>query len=153
MKLITVDPGVHRTALATFDEGELVHAVLENVTKDGPLSVPHAAQVVIELPRSYPGSRQKGDQNDLIDLAQVVGRYAEAFRREGAEVALVYPRTWKGTLPKDVMVERIKGRLSAAEHARVELPSAASLAHNVYDAIGIGLHALGRLAPRKVIAR
>ncbi|NOJ83830.1 hypothetical protein [Myxococcus xanthus] len=65
----------------------------------------------------------------------------------------VYPRDWKGSLDADAFIERIKQRIDAAEHLRVELPSYSSLHHNVWDAIGIGLHALGRLAPHRVFPR
>ena len=109
-------------------------------------------QLVIELPRVYPASHQKGDQNDLIQLAGVVGTLGGALS-DVASRRSIYPRDWKGSMDADVFIERIKQRLGAAEHLRVELPSCSSLHHNIWDAIGIGLHALGRLAPRRAFPR
>jgi hypothetical protein len=65
------------------------------------------------------------------------------------------PREWKGTLDGDVMVERIKSRVDErpAERARVQFPQAQDKHHNVWDAIGVGLFVVGRLAPRKVFPR
>jgi hypothetical protein len=152
VSLIAIDPGVRRVGLALFDEKTLTFAVLLDVT-DGPLHfVPRAPRVVLEVPRIYPASRQKGDPNDLLALARIVGRLQEHYLAAGADVELIEPRTWKGTLPKEAMTERIRGRLSAAERARVA-PVARSLEHNVLDAVGIGLHALGRLSPRKLVPR
>ncbi|WP_246137120.1 hypothetical protein [Myxococcus llanfairpwllgwyngyllgogerychwyrndrobwllllantysiliogogogochensis] len=111
---------------------------------------PH--QLVIEMPRVYSAAHQKGDQNDLIQLAGVVGMLG-GYLPNVASRRSVYPRDWKGTVDADAFIERIKQRLSPVEHLRVELPSATSLHHNVWDAIGIGLHALGRLAPRRVFPR
>lgn len=107
----------------------------------------------IEFPRIYPAASQKGDQNDLLQLARVVGGIQEAALARGLVVELIYPRDWKGTLDADEMTLRIQGRLTPAEVARVHLPTAKSLAHNVWDAVGIALHAVDRLQPRKVFPR
>jgi hypothetical protein len=155
VSLIAIDPGVHRVGLALFDGEELTFANLLDVPNEGfgfPIPFPRAPRVVLEVPRIYPASRQKGDPNDLLALARIVGRLQEHYLAAGADVELVEPRTWKGTLPKEAMTERIRGRLSAEERARVA-PVARSLEHNVLDAVGIGLHALGRLSPRKVVPR
>lgn len=109
-------------------------------------------QLVIELPRVYAAAHQKGDQNDLIQLAGTVGMLG-GFLPGVSSRRSIYPRDWKGSLDADAFIERIKQRLDAAEHLRVELPSTSSLQHNVWDAIGIGLHALGRLAPHHVFPR
>ncbi|WP_255442147.1 tyrosine-type recombinase/integrase [Corallococcus sp. Z5C101001] len=55
---------------------------------------------LIELPRVYAAAHQKGDQNDLLQIAGVVGTLGGAL----APVAgrrRVYPRGWKGTLGAD----------------------------------------------------
>ena len=112
-----------------------------------------AIVVVSECPQVYTAGKSKGDPNDLIELAGVVGRVAGALG--ASEERSCLPREWKGTLNGDVMVERIKARLGERphEHLRVQLPRAQDKHHNVWDAVGIGLHALGRLAPRKVFPR
>lgn len=47
----------------------------------------------------------------------------------------------------DVMIRRIQGRLSLEEVAACDLP-AESVAHNLWDGVGIGLKRLGRLEKR-----
>ena len=54
------------------------------------------------------------------------------------------PHEWKGTVEKKVMELRIQKHLTTEELKIVELP-AKSLAHNVWDAAGIGLKHLKRL--------
>lgn len=98
--------------------------------------------VIIELPRVYPGARQKGDQNDLIELASVVGAIsAYVFARDRKAV---YPYEWKQQVPKDIHHARALARLTAQEKARI-VPCAKSLAHNVYDGIAMGLTHLKRM--------
>ncbi|MCP3167706.1 hypothetical protein [Myxococcus qinghaiensis] len=177
-KLVSIDPGLRHCGVAVFDllSGERATLQAAGLPRNprppgGELSLvswdfmafsvrewlrPYLGdapyRLIIELPRVYAAAQQKGDQNDLIQLAGVVGMLGGCLPgvigRRG-----VYPRDWKGTVDADAFIERIKQRLDAVEHLRVELPSAASLHHNVWDAIGIGLHALGRLAPRRVFPR
>lgn len=151
--MIAIDPGVHMCGEAGFyPDGALAFARLTPVVQVC-RGLIKTALVHIEFPRIYLASKQKGDQNDLMQLARTIGNLEERARAAGATVKLIYPRDWKGTIDPDAMIERIKSRLTPAEHVNVTLPTAASLQHNVYDAIGIGLHALGRLAPRKVYPR
>ncbi|WP_338865531.1 hypothetical protein [Myxococcus stipitatus] len=177
-KLVSIDPGLRHCGVAVFDVpvaepasllaaglpknpepqgGELalsswasmalaVHEWLHPRLGDEP------HHLIIEMPRVYAAAHQKGDQNDLVHLSGVVGTLG-GYLPNVAMRRSVYPRDWKGTLDADAFIERIKQRLDAAEHLRVELPSASALHHNVWDAIGIGLHALGRLTPRKVFPR
>ncbi|MCP3163313.1 hypothetical protein [Myxococcus qinghaiensis] len=177
-KFVSIDPGLRHCGVAVFavPEHERASLLAAGLPKnperqDGELSLASWAamafavrewlrprvgdepfQLVIEMPRVYAAAHQKGDQNDLIQLAGVVGMLG-GFLTNVASRRSVYPREWKGTVDADAFIERIKQRLDAVEHLRVELPSAASLHHNVWDAIGIGLHALGRLAPRRIFPR
>lgn len=93
-------------------------------------------ELVVEFPRVYPGGRGKGDPNDLLQLAAVVGALALEFR--GALVTIVRPSEWKGNTPKHVTENRVRRALSPEEMARVKWP-APSLRHNVVDGIAIGL--------------
>jgi hypothetical protein len=69
-------------------------------------------------------------------------------------VTQFFPRDWKGTVDPDaVCIPRIKERLSATEHQKVQLPGAEDLAHNVWDGVGVGLKCLGRFEPRRVFAK
>ena len=51
----------------------------------------------------------------------------------------VTPAQWKGQTPKKVTEQRARKALTWDELVAVELPSARSLHHNVWDAVGIGL--------------
>jgi hypothetical protein len=84
--------------------------------------------------------------NDLIDLAVQVGEFKEFYRRQGGLVELVFPRTWKGNVPKEIMTARILKQLTPEELKHVPVrPRAKTPDHNCVDAIGMGLNRLGRL--------
>lgn len=102
-----------------------------------------ASLFVIEAPKIYPERLQKGDPQDIIDLAKVVGAFHFAYDNcPGTNrVHDVQPYVWKGSIDKKVTERRVKKRLTERELECVELPSADSLDHNVWDAIGIGLYA------------
>lgn len=120
-------------------------------------------QVVLEVPRVYPGRRAQGDPNDLIKLAVAGARVAQviadaAFMRDGLErhagsVACIAPSSWKAQTSPDIMCERVLARLDDAERVVVEQVFATyskkgmpkSLRHNVVDAIGIGLWKTSRM--------
>lgn len=188
-QIVAVDPGLTACGVALFNEhGYLTHAelavnevgtnadlparwegaalaVAETIARCSSDAFPLVAAgrlLVVEMPKVYPAARQKGDQNDLMNLAGAVASLFALVHH--ANRRLLYPRDWKGTLDPDEMIERIAGksnpdgqrvggRLFPLEHLAVRLPSAKSLQHNVWDAVGIGLHVVGRLEDRKVIAR
>jgi hypothetical protein len=127
-------------------------AVAAWVRVTAPFTVP-VTEVLAEWPRVYRAGQAKAgaDPNDLLLLSGVDVGVACLL---GCASRSVEPREWKGTLGEVVdsatgvtvylVEERVRKRLSPAELAVVELPSAASLAHNVWDAAGLGLHAIGR---------
>ena len=135
--MICIDPGVKACGFALFTEGYLAHAVYCPKTE-----TPYSGDLmVIEMPRIYPGSgQQKGDLNDLLDLAAVVG-YCEG--RFGGRIERVFPARWKGQVPKKIMTARILSKLSPLELSKIQRVGAKD--HNTIDAIGIGLWKLGRL--------
>lgn len=105
-------------------------------------------RLVVEVPRVYPAANQKGDQNDLISVALVAGACAGGIAAE--DVVTYYPREWKGTMDGDALIENyVKPGINPGEAKAVILPRAKGLAHNVWDSVGIGLHYLGRLVPRR----
>lgn len=150
MNLIAIDPG-RTTGWAVFEDstyvkkqlcmcGSLKKAELWDCIRT--LRVLHRA--VIELPRWYPHDQK--DVNDLIDLAVQVGEVKHFLEAARCEVELVWPRTWKGNVKKEIMTERILSRLTPDELALVPLrPRARTPDHNAVDAIGLGLWKLGRL--------
>lgn len=98
--------------------------------------------LAIELPQVYVQSKLKGDPNDLIMLAGLVGALAQEIP---GTVKLYRPVDWKGSTPKDVMRPRIEKRLSPLEMSCVKWPKSAKLQLDVVDGIGIGLKHLSRL--------
>jgi len=98
-------------------------------------------ELVIEIPQVYVRARSKGDPNDLIMLAGLVGAFVYCF---GNASKLYRPAEWKGQVTKEITEQRARKRLSPDELSRIELPSAKGLHHNVWDAVGLGLHHLGR---------
>lgn len=154
--LVSLDPGAKVCGLALFEDGELASAWLAGTNKHWVQMALNAYQsvvdrvvpevmreVAIERPQVYRQRFQKGDPNDLITLSLVAGAFAGSFI-PGAAVSEYKPREWKGQVPKPAMQKRIESRLSEEELSRVSWP-AKSYRHNVWDAIGIGLHHVGRL--------
>ena len=169
MGLIAIDPGVHSMAIAVFGANkELLDAwneesksvfltnvklsVAEQVERWGSPSVrlvnrlqrpANLDRIVGERQVVYPGARGlKTDANDLLDLAMCAGAFYGALCVEmRSNLTLVEPAEWKAQVPKDVTRRRIEGFLTDAEKAVIKKGGEM---HNVYDAIGIGLFALGR---------
>lgn len=159
--LISVDPGKFLCGLAVFQDGKLVHAKLVESSKamgSGPavwVAMADAVKqtveatelgvstVVVEVMQVYKAGLQKGDPGDLIEVAGVSGAVCMAFPWAKTHMGFK-PAQWKGQLPKAVMEKRIKEALSTTEIGRITKCSAA-LRHNVWDGIGIGLKALGRI--------
>jgi len=99
-------------------------------------------RAVVEIPQHDARSRRVR-LADLLELSAVAGALACRFDARG-----VTPSEWKGNAPKEVTAARAVNALTWAEVAKTELDLAdvpASLRHNVWDAIAIGLWALGRL--------
>jgi hypothetical protein len=146
--LISIDPGKDRFAWAAFENDKLVRCDLFTAWSAGierMSSLKGDVLVFIELPQVYNQRHWKGDPNDLIGVALTVGGLKFAART-AREVRLVLPHEWKGNVPKAVMLKRIESKLDDDEK---EVLAQAAIAkghrHDVVDAIGIGLWALGRL--------
>lgn len=160
--ILTLDPGIRGCGVALFAPGRELQwasyvrnpikkgAGLDAITAMGCAvvrSVPLylLSRFVGEWPQIYRVGMGKGDPNDLPPLAGVVSAVA-ALLPDAVSLA-VSPRQWKGTIDGDAMTRRILGLLTPEEVARAQ-PCAASLAHNMWDAVGIGLWAVGRLQTR-----
>lgn len=180
--LLAVDPGIRGCGVALFKDSALIAcAYAKNPVKSGSdfdavISLAKEVygwwnerlfdfyrggeldlRLVLEWPRVYTASKSKGDNNDLMPLVAVDAAVVALF---GVPARRVYPRDWKSTLSKEQTQARVESRLrpmgggSGEWSAYCEGTDAArSLAHNVVDAVGIGLHALGRFEPVKVIHR
>ena len=158
MITVGVDTGKRQCGVSLFDGRQLVWADLvkvpvgdydpRDVAAQVAGAVPQRPDVVfIEKPQQYPNSPVPRESLEALSL--VAGAISQAFPRE-ADTACIYPREWKGQVPKPVMLRRIKAHLSDAEMAVVsDLGLASSVVHNVWDAVGIGLWAVGRIGSRK----
>jgi hypothetical protein len=168
--IVAVDPGIHDCGVSVWrPDGQLFTAGLVNnpIQQPGcdnaaPMSeavrvwllpsVPVGAALAIEVPQVYTRTHSKGDPNDLIDLACVVG--AVMGLRPGTHphawtsITAYRPAQWKGNVPKDVTTERALRDLSAVERLRVQ-ECAPSLLHNVWDAVALGLAHLKKIGIRK----
>lgn len=143
-RILAIDPGSDM-GWALFDEGRLISCGVG--TPDG--AALHIGRVVLERPMIYPGGRQRARPRDVITLALRAGEAAGLYaRRYGVEPEYFEPDVWKGgSIAKEAHHPRVWKRLSQAEH---EIVSKAATTvpekkrHNMLDAIGIGLFALGR---------
>ncbi len=159
MSDVSIDPGVRDAGVALWDDDHELRAaklircrhggwpalaaMVADWVEHSYLDIQH---IVIEQPQVYVQSRQKGNPNYLIALAMAAGAIAMAVldRHPDASIVTVLPAVWKGNTPKDIHNERTKKLISPVEHEQISLPSAKSLQHNVWDAVGIGLHLLQR---------
>jgi hypothetical protein len=168
MILLAVDPGLNACGAALFDAGILARvAYVENDAAGMSLAARAArgaylvtqwaggvGEIALEWPRVYAAKiragASRGDPNDLLVLAGVdaaLAALADAVVHDYA------PSDWKGQMKKEPCAARARSRLSESELRAVAMCGCRpSKMHNVWDAIGIGLHHLGRLAPRRVIA-
>lgn len=156
MPYLSVDPGKHDCGLALWDDtGGLVRAGFVQTPHGGTQRVAIwtgtanavlawlrncKPDLILEIPQVYGGPRSN-DPNDLLDLAGVQGAVAALVG--GTVLWSPLPREWKGQLPKAVSQARVNAALSDAEKARILWPTA-SLRHNVFDALHLGIVYLQR---------
>ena len=149
--LVSLDPGLRGCGVAWWNVyGELRHvAYIRNPEKtgDGPRAWTGYERVCLwdkrtdyfisEVPQVYRAGASKGDPDDLLQLAGVVGVFSALM---SADVRIgVKPREWKGQVPKDVHHKRLLKELNYLETTMIEEAAPPSLRHNVLDAVGIGL--------------
>ncbi len=137
----TNDPGQRWVTMAR----EIVHWSRGDVDRPG--GTPSV--FVFERPQVYRAGRGGKNPNDLFGLAGVAGAVAALLAHDAhIEIRTYTPAEWIGQIPKtktvagaltSVRARRILGPLSLAEHALVPAQ------HDAVDAVGIGLHSLGRL--------
>lgn len=156
--ILSVDPGINHCGVALWtDEGVLLQAWLaRSKIKDKSeerigerwLDVVRAVgtgavhTLVVEGQQIYRGGRRGANPNDLLELASVLGALAAHFPR--SRVVRYLPRVWTRGADHEVIEKRMKLVLSSAEHGRVERKPP-SLAHNVEDAVALGLFHFRRL--------
>jgi hypothetical protein len=177
--LLAIDPSIRSPGVALFRAGKLVVAArvtfpIDATQNDAERCLAAADAIAgwanqmgarpdaiaFEWPQVYAREKSKGDPNQLIpmagvDLALATGfTIAAAMRKSRLRVLCYKPADWIGQLPKATRgsakssprAQRILSRLDAAEVAA--LPDQ----HDAIDAVGIGLHALGRLGVRRSLS-
>lgn len=152
-RILAIDPASGhakaRMGVAMFEAGVLYYAMAgdpHKIIEHPPPNVGNAPDlVIIENPRWYPREK-KIDVNDLLDLAEMVGRLHQHYLQRLCKVELVWPRTWKGTRPKDVHHRQIMKVLGMKEVERMpKTPRSKKYDPNMLDAVGLGLWKLGRM--------
>ena len=142
---ITIDPGTNGCGYAVWtDKWKLLrHGVVSSSTKTWELKMEDIAKKLkficgdiitkayVEEPQKFHGTfgNMVADRGDLVKLSIFVG-YIKGYL--GIPVESVKVIDWKGQLPKDVVIKRIK-RL---------LPTVNAKSHD-WDAIGLGLYLKG----------
>ena len=167
MIILAVDPGIRGCGAAVFQAERLLAAeyvrnpCIAGSIPDAILDMARAVVVwfwsvglqapdalVIEWPQIYRAGKMKGDQNDLLPL---VGVDLAIAAKLNVQTIAYRPAEWKGQMTKDATQARVTARLDRVETNRIRHAGAKD--HNTYDAIGIGLHHIGRFQPTRVFAR
>jgi hypothetical protein len=153
--LATIDSG-SKAGAAVWDTGELVFCrlVKEVQIQEWQSWIANYClqndrevyRTVVELPIYHTEGKSKVPPSSLIQLGFSAGRLVPA---QSLEVETIWPVTWKGSLPDEILYARIMSALTESEKALIP-KLGQSLLHNVLDAIGIGLHTLGRM-PRQLV--
>lgn len=171
--MVSVDPGLEGCGVAAWEGGRLVRAEylrarlkidIKHDMSDWELSAwcvwrdyatdgGAVRELVLERPQVY-ARRLTTDPADLIALALLDGALAGFFRRENQfiKVTTYLPAEHKGQIKKPasakaandyIIRNRALARLSDEEQLGI-VQCAPGLMHNVWDAVWIGLHHLGR---------
>lgn len=160
-RLVAVDPG-KCAGVALYEDAKLVHAtvaegnwsdstdIIERILFKHKFIGPRIRKrfdMIVEVPVMR-GNGGKVE-NDLIPLILMAGAlWGQLSKTRMGQFIRVKPEDWKGRKDKLVMVEhRIIPRLTESEKAKVDpkIDKLKTKRHNMYDAVGIGLHRLGRL--------
>ena len=155
---LAFDVGLASIGTALFIKRKLVLSWLQesNPTKArGPDAWKHAARtyqdyglcpdsIVIETMKIYKPQdiRKVIDARDILELQGIAGALANQWPDSIAYG--VEPGGWKGQIKKQTMTNLIRATVKAYDwDSKIVLPSANELAHNVYDAVGLGIWAHG----------
>jgi len=163
-RVICVDPGLGGTGWALFEsistgdkklEAPVLTGVIEAPRNEkwdnrvwsvcssfgGVLASAMTANVVIEFPVLFSGhakSQSSAARGDLFKLTYLVGGIAQVARQATGNLPiLITPSEWKGQLPKDVVIARIKKAYGKKADEFTKDHEA--------DAVGMGLALQGRL--------
>ena len=124
---------------------------------------PLCSHAVVEWQQQYENTAHTVNRADVTDLTGVAGAIVGLFGFYTDNISTPLPREWKGQTPKHVHMCRIlgaelararctlprgyksqaPGQLSADQCRRIVWTSSKSLNHNIVDAVGLGLWAIG----------
>lgn len=157
---VAIDPGLNTSGVAIFKGGYLLDgwSVRTNCKNTDPLpnrikamgiSIVHLVttntstinNLLVEFPQVYDarkGLQKANSGNSVLPLAAIVGFVCAKV--ESYKIEYIKPREWKGQLPKNVCVNRVKNTLRIEDN-RPER----KLTHDGWDAVGIGLWYHGRI--------
>ncbi len=152
MRFLSIDPGLACTGVAAWRGGKLVAVELIRSEKNAPLTTRigdiWGKVKTFELEHNNYGGglrycermqfrhgNNKGDPQILLDLNLLAGALGTHW---------ITPNEWKGTLPREIEQHRTRALLEPEELQLLEAVKPASLAHNAWSAVGIGLHVLRR---------
>ena len=131
--------------LRSSERTPLLRAEETSIALNRLLPYGETVELVVEVPQVYVQRKQKGDPNDLIDLALFIGVITKSVPHYAAHTVL--PRQWKGTIRKTrhlqeyIVHKRLMESLPDAEVERYAdglRRAPPHLRHNVADAVGIG---------------
>lgn len=144
--LLSIDPGAN-TGWAIFDGQALVACGRGSPSSE---QLQGVTEALLEHPVIYPRGGTR-NPNDIVKLAVTTGEIAGILRANRIDVRYVEPRAWKGTIDGDACCRRVWSRLSDVERQGPgakwrpeERGPVKGGKDHVLDAIGIGLHAVGR---------
>lgn len=153
--MISIDPGSSGTGYAIWSDSSLVQC--DNILSrsddwmekcwdicrilNGEAGYHQISKVVIERPSFFQSSKGgvAARSGSLVKLSILVGMIIGVLGRQ--KTTLVDISSWKGNVPKDIMIPRIIKMLRPDEAKLLD----GKKASHVYDAVGIGLYALSRL--------
>lgn len=157
--LLAIDPGLGGTGWALWETGRSPAriGIVRDTARDDLLSVRcqelcqklylsvatlYSLQtVVIEMPQQMSNragiAAQAGGVYKLAVLVGALTMYL--MNTSNATVHVVTPSEWKGQLPKDVVQRRVEQRLGISLCQKLKIRS------HAWDAVGLGLWAMGRL--------
>lgn len=152
--LLAIDPGKRHCGVAIFRHGRLINAATVHTTQTDPMGlarrvwdwyvnvrVPYGSDgtvaVVVENPQSY---RTDAIDEHLESLRNTITAIEELI--SPLRPHKLRPFTWKGNVPKPIHHARL-ARILGPE-ASVILGQPPQIFHDTWDAVGLGLYALGR---------
>ena len=122
---------------------DLVSAMRQKATAMASSRVGLAVRAVVELMTHYPDSR-RSQPADLIAVATMGAMVGALWARR---LVFIRPDQWKGQVPKIVTQLRVHDALSDEERGVLDKllqKTPKRFHHDLYDAVGIGLHHQGR---------